>query len=92
MSLSSRQPLVLRGAIALAGLGAVRLAAWAGWIPADWAAVEQADIERFLDVVIVGITWWSTHRVVTPVADPRDAQGRQLVPAPPAQPWARQQP
>ncbi len=76
-----RQPLVLRGALALVGVGAVRLGVWAGWLPAEWARVDVVSVEQIIDGVILVVSWWSAHGVVTPVAAPKDAQGRVLVPA-----------
>ncbi|RCG19129.1 hypothetical protein DQ384_38275 [Sphaerisporangium album] len=75
-----RQPLAIRGALALIGVGALRLAVWAGWLPAEWARVDLVSIEQVIDGIIVVLAWWSAHRAVTPVADPRDATGRVLIP------------
>ncbi|WP_326646042.1 hypothetical protein OG884_15435 [Streptosporangium sp. NBC_01755] len=77
-----RQPLVVRGALALVGVGVVRLGVWAGWLPADWATVDVVSIEQVIDGAFAALAWWSAHRVVTPVADPRDDRGRPLVEKP----------
>ncbi|MDH2425798.1 hypothetical protein [Sphaerisporangium sp. TRM90804] len=78
---SIRQPLVLRGALALVGVGVVRLGVWAGWLPTQWADVDVVSVEQMIDGAILVLAWWSTHRRVTPVAAPRDNQGRGLRPA-----------
>lgn len=77
---ASRQPLVLRAALVLIGVGLLRLAAWAGWLPPELVSAGPVDVERVIDLVMVAWGWWSTHRVVTPVADPRDHFGRPLAP------------
>ena len=83
VALAARQPLLLRAAVALVLLGVVRLTVWAGWIPPEWGEIGATDVERFIDAVILGLTFRSIHRTVTPVAAPRDTQGRELVPARP---------
>ncbi len=86
-----RQPLVLRGALGLIGVGVVRLGVWAGWLPAEWARVDVVSVEQIIDGVILVMAWWSTHRVVTPVAAPKDNQGRTLAPAP-RRPYVSEEP
>lgn len=75
-----RQPLLLRGAIALLLMGAVRLGIALGAIPPEWA-VDETRVEQLLDAAIAAWAWWSARRVVTPVAAPRDHLGRPLAPA-----------
>ncbi|MFG1873408.1 hypothetical protein ACGFIV_01045 [Sphaerisporangium sp. NPDC049003] len=75
-----RQPLVLRAGVAVVGMGLARIAAWAGWIPDEWANIDQARIEQAIDLIILGVTWRSTHKAVTPVAAPRANDGTTLVP------------
>lgn len=76
---TDRQPLIVRAAIVLIALGAVRLAVALGWLPPVLAGVDIGDIERLLDLGILLWSWWSTHRAVTPVASPRNDQGQPLV-------------
>lgn len=76
----TRQPLVLRAALVLILVGLVRLGVWAGWLPAEWATAGPVDAERIIDAIVMALGWWSTHRAVTPVAEPRDSLGRELVP------------
>jgi hypothetical protein len=73
-----RQPLLVRAAIALLGVGAVRLGIAVDAIPAQWD-INEARVEQLIDGAIAAWAWISARRVVTPVADPRDDRGRQLV-------------
>ncbi|MGW4426568.1 hypothetical protein [Streptosporangium sp. NPDC004631] len=73
-----RQPLLLRGAVALLAMGVVRLGIALGWLPPEWA-LDEARVEQVLDAVIAAWAWVSARRVVTPVAAPRDSRGRPLV-------------
>ncbi|GAA5076744.1 hypothetical protein HNP84_007314 [Thermocatellispora tengchongensis] len=79
--INARQPLLLRAAVALILLGLIRAAVAFGWVPPEWGEIDAADVERAIDVVIMGVTFRSIHRVVTPVATPRNAEGVPLVPA-----------
>lgn len=79
-TLIERQPLIIRAAIALILLGAVRLAVAQGWLPPKLGDVAMPDVERFIDLVILTWSWWSAHRAVTPVAAPRSELGQVLVP------------
>lgn len=76
----TRQPLVLRAALVLILAGLLRLAVWAGWVPPDLVGAGPVDVERLVDLALLAWGWWSTHRAVTPVAEPRDNLGRELVP------------
>lgn len=82
MRFATRQPLLVRGAIALLLMGAVRLGVALGVIPPDWD-LDEARVEQVMDVAIAAVAWFSARRAVTPVADPRDDHGRVLVPARP---------
>lgn len=73
-----RQPLLLRGAIALLAMGAVRLGIALGWLPTEWD-LDEARVEQLLDGAIAAWAWFSARRVVTPVAAPRDNDGQALV-------------
>lgn len=73
-----RQPLLLRGAIALLLMGAVRLGIALGWLPEEWA-LDEVRVEQGMDGAIAAWMWFSGRHVVTPVAAPRDADGRALV-------------
>lgn len=75
-----RQPLLVRGAIALLLMGAVRLGIALGWLPEQWA-LDEARVEQLLDGLIAAWAWFSARGVVTPVAVPRDNDGRELIPA-----------
>ncbi|RJL21122.1 hypothetical protein [Bailinhaonella thermotolerans] len=79
VSFSVRQPLLLRGAIALAIIGVVRIAIALGLIPPQWD-LDEARVEQVIDMVIVGWAWLSARAKVTPVADPRTDDGRPLMP------------
>lgn len=77
-----RQPLLLRAAVALLGVGAVRLGIAVDAIPVEWD-VDVPRVEQLLDGAIAAWAWFSARRVVTPVAAPRDDQGRALTSANP---------
>lgn len=79
-NITERQPLIVRAAIALILLGAVRLAVAQGWLPPMLGDVAMADVERYIDLIVLTWSWWSTHRAVTPTAAPRDDRGQVLVP------------
>ncbi len=76
-----RQPIVIRAVIAIVIVAALRIGALVGWVPAEWVTGETAVLD-WLDWVVGLWALWSAHRVVTPVAAPRDSEGRALVPAP----------
>ncbi|MDX3100432.1 hypothetical protein [Nonomuraea angiospora] len=73
-----REPLLLRGAIALLLMGAVRLCIALGVIPPEWA-LDEARVEQLLDGAVVAWAWFSGRHTVTPVAAPRDREGLPLV-------------
>jgi hypothetical protein len=73
-----REPLLLRGAIALLLMGAVRLFIALGVIPPEWT-LDEARVEQLLDGAVVAWAWFSGRRTVTPVAVPRDRDGLPLV-------------
>ncbi|WP_326829668.1 hypothetical protein OIE13_05900 [Streptosporangium sp. NBC_01810] len=78
----TRQPIVIRVIIAIAIVAILRITALLGWIPANWVIAEDA-VQDWIDYAIGLGAFWSARRAVTPVADPRDDQGRALVPASP---------
>lgn len=75
---SVRNPLLLRGAIALLGMGTARLLVALGAIPAEWD-LDEARVEQVIDGFIVAWAWFSARAKVTPVADPRGGDGVALV-------------
>ncbi|MDF5758631.1 hypothetical protein [Spongiactinospora sp. TRM90649] len=77
-----RYPLLVRGGIALVLMGVTRLAVAVGWIPPEWE-LSETGVEQAIDGVLFAWAWWTSQRHVTPVADPRDDHGRQLVAARP---------
>ncbi|WP_067184660.1 hypothetical protein [Microtetraspora niveoalba] len=74
-----RNPLLLRGAIALVVIGIARILIATGLIPADWD-LDEARVEQVFDGSVAAWAWFSARRKVTPVADPRDDTGRVLTP------------
>lgn len=75
-----RQPILLRGGLALLVMGAARVGVALDWIPAEWQ-IDEHGVEQLFDGLVAAWSWFSTHRVVTPVAAPRADDGRQLVAA-----------
>jgi uncharacterized protein (DUF2252 family) len=73
-----RNPLLLRGAIALLLMGAVRLLVALGVVPAEWD-LDEARVEQLLDFAIAAWAWFSARAKVTPTADPRANDGTPLV-------------
>ncbi|GAA3251755.1 hypothetical protein [Nonomuraea helvata] len=73
-----REPLLLRGAVALLLMGAVRLCIALGVIPPEWA-LDEARVEQLLDGAVVAWAWFAGRRTVTPVAAPRGRDGLPLV-------------
>lgn len=55
-----RQPLLVRGAIALLLMGAVRLGIALGWLPEQWA-LDEARVEQLLDGLIAAWAWFSAR-------------------------------
>ncbi|MFI6485295.1 hypothetical protein ACIBH1_45810 [Nonomuraea sp. NPDC050663] len=76
---SVRNPLLLRAGLALLVVAVARVAVALGVIPAEWA-VDEARVEQGFDALVFAWAWFSARRHVTPVADPRDNAGNQLVP------------
>ncbi|MFI6485037.1 hypothetical protein ACIBH1_44480 [Nonomuraea sp. NPDC050663] len=74
-----RYPLLVRGALALVVMGLVRLGIALGWIPAEWELSDKG-VEQLFDGALFAWAWFTSQRKVTPVADPRDNAGAQLVP------------
>ncbi|MEV6987562.1 hypothetical protein AB0M95_40775 [Sphaerisporangium sp. NPDC051017] len=54
-----RLPLLLCGVLPLIGAGTIRLAVWAGGLPAEWAGVDLVSLEQVIDGVIIVLAWWS---------------------------------
>lgn len=77
MKITTRYPLMVRGAIALLLMGAVRLSVALGVIPPEWA-LDEARVEQLLDGAIAAWAWFASQSKVTPVAAPRDDFGRVL--------------
>lgn len=75
---TTRYPLLIRGAVALILMGAVRLGIALGWVPPEWDLTEHG-VEQLLDAVLFAWAWFTSHSRVTPVAAPRDDRGRPLV-------------
>lgn len=73
-----RFPLLVRGAVALLLMGIVRLGVALGWVPPEWE-LNETGVEQLLDGVFFAWAWFTSQRKVTPVADPRNDQGRPLV-------------
>jgi hypothetical protein len=73
-----RQPLLVRGALALIVMGLARLGIAIGWIPPQWELNENG-VEQLFDALVFAWAWFSGQRKVTPVADPQDDRGRPLV-------------
>ncbi|MFI6534200.1 hypothetical protein ACIBHY_17195 [Nonomuraea sp. NPDC050547] len=73
-----RYPLLVRGALALVLMGLARLGIALGWIPPEWELTETG-VEQLFDAALFAWAWFTSQRKVTPVADPRDDRGRQLV-------------
>lgn len=72
-----RQPLLVRVA-AVAVVAAVgRLLVALGWLPADWVITDDTVQDGF-DGLLALWAFWSSRRLVTPVAAPRDNLGNQL--------------
>lgn len=76
----TRQPIIVRLAIAIVVVGVLRLAALFGWIPAEWVVAED-QVQDWIDAAVGAWALLSSRRVVTPVAAPRDNAGRELVPS-----------
>ena len=74
----TREPLAIRAAVVAAVTALVHLTVIAGW----WAISADVEGQVALVVDLVGtaalVVW--TRGKVTPVADPRDADGRPLTP------------
>lgn len=76
--LTVRQPLLVRGALALIVMGLARLGIALGWIPPEWELTENG-VEQIFDAALFAWAWFTSQRKVTPTADPRDDHGRPLV-------------
>ncbi|GAA1015918.1 hypothetical protein Aple_010870 [Acrocarpospora pleiomorpha] len=74
-----RQPILIRMIIVIGVVALGRIAALLGWIPPDWAVSEDR-VQDWIDGGLVLLAAWEARRVVTPVAAPRDNQGRVLAP------------
>lgn len=72
-----RYPLLVRGALALIVMGLARLGVALGWLPAEWE-LNETGVEQLFDAVLFAWAWFSGQAKVTPVADPRDDNGRSL--------------
>lgn len=75
---ATRQPLLVRGGVALVAMGLTRLAVALGWIPPEWE-LSESGVEQALDGLYFAWAWFAGQRKVTPVADPRNDHGRPLV-------------
>lgn len=73
-----RQPLLVRGGIALVAMGVTRLAVAFGWIPPEWQ-LDENGVEQLLGGLYFAWAWFTSQKRVTPVADPKDNAGRPLV-------------
>ncbi len=74
----NREPLAIRGAVTAAATAMLHLAVMAGWIPIPADVETQAVVALDLTATAVMVLW--TRGKVTPVDDPRDATGAQLLP------------
>lgn len=74
----SREPALIKGAIVglLAALVHVLIVVFGVTLP---GFLDAATLAGVLDAVAGAVAVWLIRRSVTPTADPRDAQGRQLV-------------
>ncbi len=77
--LAARQPILVRAVIVIALVAILRIGALLGWFPPDWVLTEDA-VQDWIDRALTAFGAWSAWRAVTPVAAPRDNQGRALMP------------
>jgi hypothetical protein len=76
----ARQPLVVRAIVAIVVVAGLRVAVLLHVIPPD-TTLSEDQVQDWIDGIVVLLSYASTHRKVTSVADPRDDNGHPLVPA-----------
>ena len=75
-----RQPVAFRLIVVIVVVAGLRIGVLLHWIPPDWAISEDA-VQDWIDAAIAAWAYASVRGKVTPVAAPRDDQGRALVPS-----------